>query len=346
VSAAIYNTATHLSILESTAVQQTSGVKAVSTVKLVDIASTNNDRIYNATSSNYSTGSNIQNSLVACSSTQKAEFQGYISAGYRLILPGHCDLNEDNWTGIGYFAINSTGTGIGGIISGNLAGGFSSSPQLPAPYVFNTYQNSWSPPLLKWSSGMAYGDPIDMVKGNYLYNSDDMKVGVGSYPHALTFQKIYSSGARTQAGPLGKGWSHNLASSVFVSSDGFQGMGADSALDAATTLVELMISLDLLTDTAKPLDKLVIATLGQRWFGDQLVDNTVIVRQGLNGEVFVKLPDGTYNPPPANSAKLTKNGDSTYTYGEPRQPQLQFRREARHLQPRQRRAGQIHLHRL
>jgi RHS repeat-associated protein len=171
---------------------------------------------------------------------------------------------------------------------------------------------------------MAYGDPIDMVKGNYLYNSDDMKVGVGSYPHALTFQKIYSSGARTQKGPLGMGWGHNFDASTVVSSDGFQGMGADSALDAATTLVELMISLDLLTDTAKPLDKLVIATLGQRWFGDQLLDNTVIVRQGLNGEVFVKLPDGTYNAPPANSAKLIKNGDGTYTYETVNRDKLNF----------------------
>lgn len=163
-----------------------------------------------------------------------------------------------------------------------------------------------------------------MVKGNYLYNSDDMKVGVGSYPHALTFQKIYSSGARTQKGPLGKGWGHNFDASTIVSSDGLQGMGEDSALDAATTLVEMMVSLDLLTDAAKPLDKLVIATLGQRWFGDQLLDNTVIVRQGLNGEVFVKLPDGTYNPPPANSAKLSKNGDSSYTYETVNRDELNF----------------------
>ncbi|SCX87276.1 hypothetical protein SAMN05216420_101172 [Nitrosospira sp. Nl5] len=44
--------------------------------------------------------------------------------------------------------------------------------------------------------------------------------------------------ARTQAGPLGKGWSHNFASSATLGSDGYQGMGEDSALDAVTTLVE------------------------------------------------------------------------------------------------------------
>ncbi|GAB1719359.1 MAG: hypothetical protein NTAFB09_10900 [Nitrosospira sp.] len=311
-----YNLATHLSILESTAVQQTSSVTAVSTVKLIDIAAINNDWIYSATSGNYATGINIQNLLVNCSTQQKSGFQDAINqspGNNRLILPGTCGRGEGSWTGVGYFVINSTGLGIASIIHGAL-GGFSAFPQLPAPYVSNTFSNSLSPAIAQYTIGRFFGEPIDMKTGNYLYNSDDMKVGVGSYPHALTFQKIYSSGARTQKGPLGMGWGHNFDASTVVSSDGFQGMGEDSALDAVNTLVEMMVSLDLMSDAAKPLDKLVIATLGQRWYGDQLVDNTVIVRQGLNGEVFVKLPDGTYNPPPANSARLTKNGDSSYTY--------------------------------
>ena len=69
-------------------------------------------------------------------------------------------------------------------------------------------------------------------------------------------------------------------------------------------------------DPARPLAKLVTATLGQRWFGDQLIDNTVVVTQGLNAEVFVKQPDGSgaYNPPPGKAGKLTKNADGTYAY--------------------------------
>ncbi|SHL71090.1 RHS repeat-associated core domain-containing protein [Nitrosospira sp. Nsp11] len=251
---------------------------------------------------------------MACSAAQKANFQSYISGSYRLILPSNCDLTESAWTGIGYFAISSTQLNIGALITGGLKGGFSSSPQLPTPYVSNTFSNTPSPAFLQYSTGNLSREPIDMTTGDYLYSNDDMKVGVGSYPHALTFQKLYSSSARLQAGPLGKGWSHNFAASTTVGSDGFQGMGEDSALDAVTTLVELMVSFDLLSDTAKPLDKLVIAILGQRWFGDQLINNTVIVRQGLNGEVFVKLPDGNYNPPPGNPARLILNGDTTYTY--------------------------------
>ncbi|MDR2092400.1 MAG: hypothetical protein LBP58_03655 [Azoarcus sp.] len=101
-------------------------------------------------------------------------------------------------------------------------------------------------------------------------------------------------------------------------------MGEDSALDAVGVIVEKMISLDLFQDANKPLDKLVIATLGARWFGDQLLDNTVVVKLGLNGEVFVKLPDGTYNAPPGNPARLIRNTNGTYTYETLNKAKLNF----------------------
>jgi len=134
-----------------------------------------------------------------------------------------------------------------------------------------------------------------MTNGNYLYSHDDITTGVGPFPQSLNFQRLYSSGSLASSGVLGYGWVHNLAASATMGSDGFQGLGEDTALDAVNSLVEMMVSLDLLYDNTKPLDKMVIATLGQSWFGDNLLNNTVIVKQGLNGEVFVKLPDGTYN---------------------------------------------------
>ncbi|MEP6606029.1 MAG: hypothetical protein ABJA60_07910 [Nitrosospira sp.] len=79
--------ALHTSIFESTAVQQTTGTSAVSTVKLIDIAIQNNNKIYNATSGNYATGTNIQSLLIACSAPQKAIFQGYVNASFRVIMP-------------------------------------------------------------------------------------------------------------------------------------------------------------------------------------------------------------------------------------------------------------------
>ncbi|PKO60043.1 MAG: Rhs family protein, partial [Betaproteobacteria bacterium HGW-Betaproteobacteria-19] len=308
--AAFYSAAMHSSIFESTAVQQTAGVSAVSTVKLIDIAAINNDRIYDAKSSNYATA--VQPNLVSCA-PWLATFQSQVNAGQRLILPARCNLTENSWSGAGYFTINGTGTSIGAIIGGGLAGGFG-TVNVPTATV-NTAAN-----LAKSASDWIeagfklINDPIDFASGNFLYANEDIQTGVGEFPLGLGLNKLYSSGARTQDGPLGRGWTHSLAASATVGSDGFQSMGEDSALDAVPTLVEKLVALDLLTDAAKPLDKMVIATLGQRWFGDQLINNTVVVKQGLNGEVFVKLPDGSYNPPPGNAARLTTHTDGTYRY--------------------------------
>jgi RHS repeat-associated protein len=322
-AAVFFSAAMRASIFESTAVQQVNGVSAVSTVKLIDIAAANGDKIFDAKSANYA--SVVQPAMLSCSATQLTKFQNAVNAGSRLILPTRCNITENTWSGTGYFEISVSGgsSHILAAIGGGLAGGYASLNLSTSLMSLNTLNNSISSFQLVQSSGKSFGDPIDMVKGAYLYAKNDITAGLGEFPHSLSLQKLYSSGARTEAGPLGKGWTHNLASSVTVGSDGFQGMGEDSALDAVSTIVEQMVSLDLLSDPLKPLDKMVVATLGQRWFGDQIINNTVIVRQGLNGEVFVKLPDGSYNAPPGNSAKLTLSG-STYTYETVHKAKLNF----------------------
>lgn len=309
-SAAFTNWGMHLSILESTAVQQTTGISAVSTVKLIDIASAAGQRIYNATSSNYASA--VQPNLVGCGA-HLGNFSSYLASGMRLILPARCNITENSWSGAGYFTIGS-GLYLGAVISDGLSGGYGSLFQAPVFTNFYVATNMPTPPSIKNYSGSAYGDPVDMVAGNFLYDHEDINVGVGSFPQSLSFKRLYSSGMRNQNGSLGKGWTHNFNATIAVGSDGFQAMGEDSALDAVGTLVEQKASFDLLMDNARPIAKMIAATLGQRWFGDQLINNTVIATQGVNGEVFVKLPDGTYNPPPGKAVKLTQNADATYNY--------------------------------
>src|SRR5690606_14013294 len=89
--------------------------------------------------------------------------------------------------------------------------------------------------------GTLVADPIDFVKGDFLYAHEDIQTGVGEFPHGLALNKLYTSGRSTQDGPLGRGWTHSLASNATVGSDGFQGMGEDSALDAVPALVEKMV---------------------------------------------------------------------------------------------------------
>lgn len=320
-TAAFFNMAMHSSILESTAVEQVTGASAVSTVKLIDMASDTNKRIYDAKKSNFA--SIVKPNLTSCSAYMTS-LQAAVDAGRRLILPSSCYMYESNtqnsWKGFGYFDFDILASGrksIGAFISGGMLGGFSSTSQPVTEIITNTQKNTVSTNWLTNFTRNAFGDPIDMAKGHFLYTRNDITSGIGDFPMSLNFQRLYSSGMRTQAGSLGKGWTHNLAASATVGTDGFQGLGEDSALDAVKSIVEMMVSLDLLSDSAKPLDKMVIATLGQRWFGDQLIKNTVIVKQGLNGEVFTMLPDFTYNAPPGNSAKLSKTGtggNPSYSY--------------------------------
>ena len=317
-NAAFYNGGMHASIFESTVVQQTTGGSAVSTVKLIDMAVAANEKIYSATATNYQS---VARSLVGCGAYDRY-FQQALADGSRLILPGRCTLTENSWTGLGYYDL--TGDSIGAVISGGFYGGFGTTPQPPSVINDQARINVISPIAAIQNTGNSYGDPIDITKGNFLYDNTDLAAGQGAFPASLPFQRLYSSGARQQAGPLGRGWTHSLAASIAINADGHQGMGEDAALDAVTSLVEVMVSLDLLSDTAKPLDKMVIATVGQRWFADQLLDNTVVVRQGLTSDVFVKLPDGSYNPPPGNASRLIKNADGSVTLETANRTRLDF----------------------
>ncbi|MEC5159546.1 MULTISPECIES: RHS repeat-associated core domain-containing protein [unclassified Janthinobacterium] len=312
-AAVFFSSSMYSSIFESTAVQQTTGGSAVSTVKLIDQAVAANDKIFDGTAANFASA--VQPNLVGCASWL-AGFQSAVAAGRRLILPARCNLTEGSWTGAGYFSVlvNASGSSIGAIIGGGMAGGFSTSPLAPATTAGNTLINSVSPFTLKPATGSAWGDPIDMTKGHYLHLQSDLTTGVDEFPLSLKFARTYTSGNRTQDGALGKGWSSNMFASVAVGSDGFQGMGEDSALDAVGAIAAKLVSLDLMTDTAKPLTNMVLATLSQRWFGEQIINNTVVVKQGLNGEVFVKLPGGQFNSPQGNAAKLGVNVDGTYFY--------------------------------
>lgn len=319
-AAVSYSKAMHYSIFESTAAEQVSGKSAVSTVKLLDMAIANNDGVLDINASNYqlfSTITTTSGDINTCFPLIGALGSSINTQNMRVILPGNCKISEGNWTGYGYLAITSSPDGlptIASIIKDGLHGGIVTELEGEPEYDQESEVNTPNPVgTLRQAFGPTANDPIDLFKGNYLYDHDDITVGTGDFPNSLSFKRLYSSGQRTKQGALGQGWTHNYNITAKIGTDGFQGLGEDSALDAVSSIVETMVSLDLMSDSSHPLAKIVVANLGHRWFGDQLLNNTVIVTQGLNSEVFTKLPDGTYNPPLGSSARLTLlNG--TYVY--------------------------------
>jgi len=275
---------------------------AVSTAKLVDIANGSSyNKIFDATSPNYY--SSIRSQLVNYDSWELSYVDAYIDAGYRVILPQDGDLGEGDWVGIGFLAISPSEDQIAHIISGGLNGGFGIYPwslsDIFMEYVLSSADHSTST------------EPINIVTGDYLYENSDLTIGSGNYPFSLEFKRSYNSGAALDDGPLGLGWKHNMGIFAALSSDGFQGLGVDSPIDAASSIIESYVSIDLLSSTKTNL-RLTVATMAHRWFMDRLINNVVTVDQPGNSLQFVKLTDGNYNPPPGQAGTLSIEGDGSF----------------------------------
>lgn len=303
--ASFFSNSGHSSAFEWGVIDQLQPHSAVSTVKLIDISNDKLDKIFDVTSSNYY--SSIKPQLINYNPSELSLIEAYINAGYRVILPQDGDLKEKDWKGIGFLTISPSENQIGHIISGGLSGGFGNT--------------TWDLSDLLSDIDIVYYDimrehaqssePIDLVTGDYLYEKTALTVGNGGYPFSLEFKHSYNSGSRLDDGPLGLGWTHNFDNSAIVDSDGFQGLGEDSAIDAATAIVECYVSINILQGS-KTKECLGIATLAHRWFMDQLIDNIVTVREPGNTSKFVKLPDGKYNPPPGVASILSKKADNSY----------------------------------
>jgi Domain of unknown function (DUF6531) len=204
--------------------------RAVSTVKLLDIANTNHFIIYDAQNLTDWTN-NIKPNLSGYTNPTPDDIENkYITKGYRVILPQRGDIPRNGWTGVGYLAIGPGEQDLTYDISPNLKGGYPDraiSAAFVSPLVAATTPVNPSP------TRRTSGEPIDLATGAYLYDHDDLTVGTASFPFGLTFHRSYTSSNHSTSGPLGLGWSHGFASSATLNSDGLKGLGQDSPIDGA-----------------------------------------------------------------------------------------------------------------
>jgi RHS repeat-associated protein len=299
--ACYYASSGHHSAFEWGMIEQLQKCHAVSTVKLIDMANTKSDKIFDANPSNWGT---IRPHLCEYTANQLYELGDYIGYGCRIILPECADLGEDDWMGTGYIVL-WPGSAIGHIISRGLHGGAGTTREPVDNKEAAASGENVEDALYKTD------EPIDLLAGHYLYETTDLSVGNGIYPFSLGFGRLYNSSDALQDGLMGLGWTHTL--NIFSSddSDGFQGLGYDSPIDAVGAIVQSYVSIDLLGQgTANP--RMAIATLSHRWFMDRLIDNVVTIDQPGNRLQFIKLPDGSYNPPPGEAAKLSIGPDGGY----------------------------------
>ena len=99
------------------------------------------------------------------------------------------------------------------------------------------------------------------------------------------------------------GWTHNYDIRASIHSNPDLALGGRQSTDAAGIAVYSLIAADLLENDLSARGW-VTASLATKWAMDQLIDNAVNIQMGNKSLVYVKLPDGTFNPPPAVTASL------------------------------------------
>ena len=116
---------------------QNTNLVAASTVKMLQIANANGQAVYLASSTNWTTGYNVQSHLTAGTydSGTLTTIGNYISQGFYVLLPAngsnHVTSVSGSWAGYGYEArqaVNGVAANSQMIISGGYHGGYSSDP--------------------------------------------------------------------------------------------------------------------------------------------------------------------------------------------------------------------------
>ncbi|MDJ0947046.1 MAG: DUF6531 domain-containing protein, partial [Kiloniellales bacterium] len=263
------------------------------------------------------------------------EMELFINAGYRLFAPVNGVANTGaitvgNWTGHTYIAVSSDEQSVGYFIN-SAKGGVLGEPLADADLAQNVSNASQLVALTDVRSDHAQlaGDPVDMFSGKFTYEREDVSVGSADFPFGLAFHRSYDSDLRfREDGPLGRGWTHNFNVEALLDSDSFQGLGEDSALDATAAIAGLYVSLDLFAQT-KTLQIMTIGTLVQDWYMDQLIENSVVVTHPGNEQQFIKLADGSFNPPPGEAATLIEEADGSYLYTTKHGVDLDFNTEGK-----------------
>lgn len=293
----------------------------ISTMKLLQIANSNGNKIFYADQSNYAA---IRPQLINYSTAKLDEFQSKVNSGYTLILPenGQMGLGTGTWQGNGYITRYVSGNSmvLGMKIGGDYYGGYASTPAQTQPPVvnFNTQISTihMSSPKTIYrkptpAPTFTSKDPVDLASGNFVYDRVDLALGGGS-PMGLAFARSYNSGQNLEDRGLGNGWLHNYDIHISRTSHGEPGLGTRQPIDAAAMITAMYINLDLMRNQ-DDLQGWVISALNNKWVVDQLINNAITVHIGSKVMEFIELPDGTYAAPPSINAELLDNGNNTFS---------------------------------
>jgi hypothetical protein len=217
-------------------------------------------------------------------------------------------------------AYSTDGTQIGYVTtSGAKGGGSGLSAADPSGSALATVQNVKPQKPLEFNVSSADG-------GLTVSLAPDLVTGAGSFPYSLSYRRYYNiseivkpicaltviyaeyfEGCQSPVGTrLLNGWRDNFQIEADFADDGFRGLGADSALDASSTIAALYTIHNL---AASPtFNSYIGQAFVAAWLTDQLGANAVVVHRPPATETFVRLPDGRFNPRPGGKDQFTQTG--------------------------------------
>ncbi|MBW0005451.1 MAG: hypothetical protein JO216_18410 [Hyphomicrobiales bacterium] len=331
------------SSLESAVLEQTQApapnIIASSTIRLVDMNAATGAKTFFAdgtTAAGVQTYFNtILPNLIGYAQSDLSSIANFISkdgtstgapTGFQVLLPATGNISVRSWHGAGYTATQQVNTTTQSAItatqkiSGGLSGGFSGTDIPPDENSNNTNVTIPTPPASSdvptvvntqpTPSNATVNDPVDAITGANIYTHSDIVTGGGVFPYSLPFARTYRSSANMSDIGVGKGWTHSYSLSATTDSDPYEGMGASSPINAASAIVTIFVSQDLLNGTLDA-QHMTLAWMVDRWFTDQLTNNVAFVSRPDTTEEFAFLPhaDGaaslSFNPPLGSSVTLT-----------------------------------------
>lgn len=108
------------------------------------------------------------------------------------------------------------------------------------------------------------------------------------------------------------GMTHNFQMGAKISTDTAQAFGEDAPIDAVAAIAALYTLRDLnkiaASDASINFQQNLTSLFVADWLGKSLIDNSVLVKRPPSSDQFLKLPDGTFNPPSGSRTTLTQIG--------------------------------------
>lgn len=313
--------------LEGSATEQQTDVwGATSSVAAFAMANEKGHRFYDTESTNVET---VLNRTTGYSDPDKNFIRSYVQTaglGFRMIVPSSGQLgtwtlgpSQVSWVIAPLLAYSSDDRQVGYLTTAKNKGG--ALPPGPQEEAARSLER------MKLSKQARDRYTVDLYNGAVTYRPDpDLVTGSGDFPKSLAFQRIFNSGGGAGsdlflgqqlngtafgvdvlAGHFPKAWTHNFQIEARLDSDAYQGLGADSALDASAAITSLLMLRDALRVNPNFQMRLTSIFIAD-WLTDQFWRNSVLVTRGGAVGKFTRLPSGRFNPPPGSSEKLTQTG--------------------------------------